>query len=464
MTGGTEVIAPRRLVVCLDGTWNNTYNQKWRTDGHAVFKPSNVLKLARAVLPYDTDNAVHQIVSYDIGVGSVAQYPGMSNHVLAGVDKALGGGWGAGFEANIDRALGFLVLNHRPGDEVFVFGFSRGAATAQALARFIDWSGGLPVKRDAYYLSRLFRDYLEHGHQAPGEEVIHQVNVDRSKERHPLPPLEPFQPVDIVLLGVWDTVMALGSRLMESAARNRDFHVGPQPPGCVRHARQALALDEARSDFEPRTWQSCEEMTQTLEQRWFAGVHSNIGGGYVHDGLANLSLHWMMGEASALGLRFDKDFAKKYPGYAQDRMYRSESTGYRTADALRRRSGLKRRSLVMAPASARYTLDRSVIWRMQATPNERNNRGQLVHRHLDRAYRPRNAMQFLAVQHDLGAYLSSIGISPSALPADLMQAIESEREKLVVSPDAGTARFVRTRIGGQVVRVVDRIRRRYGSG
>jgi uncharacterized protein (DUF2235 family) len=69
---------------------------------------------------------------YDIGVGSLAQYPGTANRLLYLADKALGGAWGAGFEGNIEDALNFLVLNHREGDEVFIFGFSRGAATALA--------------------------------------------------------------------------------------------------------------------------------------------------------------------------------------------------------------------------------------------------------------------------------------------------------------------------------------------
>src|SRR6266536_6549509 len=96
---------PRRLVLCLDGTWNSAYSLKKRMDDHAVFKPSNVLKVARAVVPYDSDNDRLQIVLYHIGVGSLARYPGIPNRLLSLADRGLGGGWGAGFEENVEEAL-----------------------------------------------------------------------------------------------------------------------------------------------------------------------------------------------------------------------------------------------------------------------------------------------------------------------------------------------------------------------
>ena len=77
---------PRRLVLCLDGTWNSTYVQKMRDDGHQVLKPSNVLKLCRAVLPVDPATGREQIAWYDAGVGSLSPHPGASNRMLAGED------------------------------------------------------------------------------------------------------------------------------------------------------------------------------------------------------------------------------------------------------------------------------------------------------------------------------------------------------------------------------------------
>ena len=368
---------PRRLVLCLDGTWNNAYRAKTRSDGHSVLKPTNVLKLARAILPHDPATDRAQIVAYDVGVGSLTRYAGSANRLLSVTDKLLGGGWGAGFEGNVERALTFLVLNHEPGDEVFLFGFSRGAATAQAVTRFLDWAGGLPVKHDAYYLPRLFREYLSSRGTLPRGEAIERINEQRAAERRPLPPLDPFQPVRVELLGVWDTVMAPGSRFKGSGAHtsgaSRSFHVGVHPAACVHHARQALAMDEVRFDFRPEIWTAPARPDQTLKQRWFAGVHSNVGGGYVNDGLANIAFRWMLLEATELRLAYDRAYARKYRGYPQDRLYRADSVITGSLEAVRGRLGRGRRPLTGHPESAGMTIDRSVFTRMKSDPRRARN-------------------------------------------------------------------------------------------
>jgi uncharacterized protein (DUF2235 family) len=412
-------MSSRRLVLCLDGTWNNAYVQRKRDDGHEVLKPSNVLKLARAVVPHDGTRS--QVVYYDIGVGSLAKFPGLSNKLLAGVDKNLGGGWGAGLEGNIEDALTFLVHNHEPGDEVFIFGFSRGAATAQAVTRFIDWVGGLPVKGDAYYLPQLFREYVvSHGADSL-DKVLARLKPQRALT---------FRPIDVVLLGVWDTVMALGSRFRargdHTSTTSRSFHVSGRPAQCVRNARQALAIDEVRYDFRPEIWSDTAGGAQTLEQRWFAGVHSNVGGGYVHDGLANLAFQWMIRQASGLGLATDPAYAKYYSGYAMDRLYRSETLSYRALDGLRRRAGRGDRSLTAHPATARLTLDPSVIWRIQADPKatKPTNPKALLHAGLRDHYRPDNVLRHLARQQPLAQYLTSIGVNDPTLPADVAKRLK----------------------------------------
>lgn len=430
---GPALTNRRRIVLCLDGTWNNAYSVRKRSDGHSVLKPSNVLKLARAVVPHDTGSDRQQVVYYDVGVGSLVEYPGLANRLLVGADRVLGGGWGAGFEGNIEKALAFLVLNHEPGDEVFVFGFSRGAATAQAVTRFIDWAGGLPLKHDAYYLPRLFREYIACRGAEPREQTLERINRQRAAEHRPLPPLDPFQQIGVPFLGVWDTVMALGGRFRARGAHTSgaklSFHVGPQPPKCVRHARQALAIDEVRYDFRPEIWTGPADPAQTLEQRWFAGVHSNVGGGYVDDGLANLAFRWMLGEARSQGLAVDPSFAGKYRGYAQDRLYRSESILYRAFDAVRWRAGRGRRSLLEWPDAAGLSLDPSVIRRIQADPKEADPRNPSLPRwpELRQAYRPDNVLRFLAAQPDLRAYLIAIGVDPPTLPSDVEERLRDLR-------------------------------------
>lgn len=433
-----EGLSARRIVLCLDGTWNSTYNRKHREDGSTVAKPSNVLKLARAVVPRAEDGT-EQLVYYDVGVGALARYPGFSNRLLALSDKALGGGWGAGFEGNVEDALHFLGLNYRQGDQVLVFGFSRGAATARAVTQFLDWANGLPVKGDIYYLPELFRAYVTSHGERPSAEVVREIDRRRAAEDSPRPPLEPFQRVEVDFLGVWDTVMALGSRFRGTgpgtATVSKSFYLRPKPAATVRHARQALAVDEKRYDFRPEIWAG-HGADQTLQQRWFAGVHSNVGGGYVDDGLANIAFRWILSEATRpeVGLAIDKDFVKHYPYYPQDRLYRSDSLLYRTLDRIRGRYGRGERSLLGHPASAKLSLDKSVIHRIRADPQEPAKRGapgKLRYPDLRRRYRPDNVLQLLACQPDLDAYLEALGLTPSqrTLPADVLERIEALRAK-----------------------------------
>lgn len=433
-------MTPRRWILCLDGTWNSTYVKKQRDDGHEVLKPSNVLKLCRSLLPFDAASGRAQVVYYDTGVGSLAKYPGTSNRLLATADKLLGGAFGAGFEANVEDALGFLVHNQLPGDEVFVFGFSRGAATARALTRFLDWAGGLPARSDAYYLPRFFREYLVSRGGKSVAEVRRAIDAERAAERVAREPLAPFQAVDVTFLGVWDTVMALGARFRAAGAStstaSRSFHVDVRPAACVRHARQALAIDEARYDFRPEIW-TASRPGQTLEQRWFAGVHSNVGGGYVDDGLANLAFHWILDEAVARGLAVDRSFAAAWRRYPQDRLYRSESWFYRLLDGVRLRWGRGRRSLLGWPESARLGLAPSVVHRLQADPQERLENGALRFPDLRTPYRPENLLRFLARQPDLDRYLAELGFARGQareLPADVVARLAELRAQSVERP------------------------------
>lgn len=425
----------RRLVLCLDGTRNNAYQRKRREAGQPVVKPSNVLKLARAVVPLSAQDQREQIVYYDIGVGALLRHPGTANWLLYQADSILGGYAGAGFEGNVEDALMFLVHNYRAGDEVFLFGFSRGAATARGVTRFLDWAGGLPEKNDAFYLPQLFRSFVLYRGEQTCAEALQKINEDRQKERRPLPPLAPFRKIDVAFLGVWDTVMALGSRFRargtSTSSVSRSFYIDRVPAQCVRNARQALAIDEARFDFRPEIWTDCSGH-QTLRQRWFAGVHSNVGGGYVDDGLANLSFHWILDEAIASGLDVDRAFANIYRGHPFDRLYRSDPWYFQLSDALRRRFGRGRRPLVGQPPTANLSLSRSAIHRLCADPTATRENGELVHPDLRKLYRPENLLRFLASQPDLNAYFDQIELKPEhrQLPPDVERRIaELRREK-----------------------------------
>jgi len=403
----------KRIVICLDGTWQNPYKMRQRDDGSPVLKPSNVLKLSRAVLPVAPADDQPQITYYDAGIGALVKYPGWANRWHSLADRFLGGIWGAGFAANIEEAFRFLTHNHTPGDQVFIFGFSRGAAQARALTHFLDWLGGVPAKGDAYFGPLFFLHYIRTRGRGRPEDVS---TVDGRR------PDAPMTPVVVRFLGVWDTVMALGSRLHTakgSSTGRWSFFVRTTPATCTRHARQALAIDEERFDFQPEVWVGCASR-QTLEQRWFAGSHSNVGGGYVKDGLANIPFRWLTDEASALGLAFDHDYLKHFKPYPQAQLYPSTSPLYSLFELLRLRLGGGRRSLLGHPEAAGLSLDRSVVHRLRADPTD--------HPQLDR-YGPKNVVRFLAARDDLPHYLAELGLRPEEcrLPNDLMESIAASR-------------------------------------
>ena len=422
--------APRRLVVCLDGTWNNTYNPRARSDGHTVLKPTNTLKMCRAVLPTDPASGQTQVAYYDLGVGALATYPGTSNRLLFLADRTLGGAYGAGFEGKIEDALHFLVLNYEPGDEVFIFGFSRGAATARGVARFLEWNGGLPKKQDAYYLPRMFRAFvLSQGKEGRGKEEFDQINKER-RDSDDLGPIAPLIDVPVKYIGLWDPVMALGTRFKAkgatTSATSRSFYSGKTLPAPVRRARQALAIDEARFDFRPELWLD-HHPDQKLEQRWFAGVHSNVGGGYTNDGLANIAFRWILQGATEEGLKINPDYVKHFRAFPLASLYDSSSALYRTIEKLRFRYGRGRRELVGRPASANLQLDPSVVKRMREPADKLQPGSGPV-----KPYRPQNVILFLACQPDLNAYLASIGIDDLAtkpLPDDVQQSIATMKPR-----------------------------------
>lgn len=396
-----------RLILCLDGTWNSSFNIHERDDQTTVLKPTNPLKLARAVLPRDPGDGTRQITYYDSGVGAQGLYPGVSNWLLNFADSKLGGGWGAGFEANIEQATTFISNNYSEGDQIFVFGFSRGAAQARGLTNFISWLGGVPAKCDAYYIPIVFRHYLENG---GGGSPIDIVNS------HGVAPAERIVPIKVTYLGVWDTVMALGSRFRPAGGTSvseKSFHVREIPADCVLNARQGLAIDEKRYDFRPEIWRDSLR-GQSLEQRWFAGAHGNVGGSYGDDGMANVSLHWIIDGAKALGMAVDEKFLAKYGPYVQDEIGESHTLIYKTIELLRFKRGEGLREIDGYPESAQLSIDPSVIKRMCSDPSK--------YHEMTKSYRPKQIVEIARKhKHDKEAFIRSFGLDPekSALPEDI---------------------------------------------
>ena len=282
----------KRLVVCCDGTWNTPDQLK---DGKP--SPTNVTKIALAVAPKDPTGR-EQRVFYHRGVGTNRR------------ERIRGGVFGVGLSRNIRDTYRFLVQNFEPGDELFFFGFSRGAFTARSTVGLIRNSGILQRQHadqvdEAYALYRSRRGPT---HPRNTEAILFR----RSYSYEPR----------IRFIGVWDTVGAYGIPfsglpLVELLNRRWQFH-DTDLSSTVDAAFQALAIDEQRRPFEPAIWKQSanvdgQQVKQQLEQVWFAGVHSDVGGGYPDSALAEIALLWMVNRAHTCGLAFDTDAFAPFP-------------------------------------------------------------------------------------------------------------------------------------------------------
>ena len=330
----------RRLILCLDGTWNEPDQED-----RGKRKPSNIVKIARSVLPISSDST-NQYVFYDKGVGTGSLY-----------DKITGGVTGEGLEENVLDAYRALVYNYVPSDEVYIFGFSRGAYTARSVTGLLSRCGLLP-KKNAFFMPEAFG--------------LYRAREDAIEFR------KSFECVDIKIrfLGVFDTVGARGIPLdlfEEANERRYGFHDMDLAPS-VESAYHALAIDEQRKPFAPSIWEKTVSPDQIMEQRWFSGVHTNIGGGYDNDGLANCALHWIVSHAKQAGLEVDNTYLSFYRPFALDEIRDSMTTYYRVL-------GRNVRRVRMGVAS-NESVDESVFTRIRASENE--------FPHRDGPYRPKN--------------------------------------------------------------------------
>ncbi len=280
----------RRLALFLDGTWNT------------VDDNTNVWRLKSLCSPKSADG-VTQLAYYEIGVSGV-----------------FGLLFGKGLDKNITDAYEWLIDKYNPGDDIFIFGFSRGAYTARSLAGYIAKCGllkpGAPLgvkqlyKRYRRAEARTIWELLESRDAGTlGETSLEEQWI-----------LKYSEPIHIKVVGVWDTVGALGIPWFHIPRISRStlkfLHTGLRRP--IENGFHALAVDEHRRAFPPTLWTvrkpkdpnatiAAPRPLTSVEQRWFVGSHPNIGGGCESDLLLQIPFGWIMKKASFHGLAFRND-------------------------------------------------------------------------------------------------------------------------------------------------------------
>lgn len=278
--------ALKNIVICADGTWNRP--ETLNTDDH----PTNVLRLARSVSRVSSTDE-KQIVFYDWGIGSYH-------------NSAVAGGIGMGLEKNVMDCYRFLVHNYEPGDRIYLFGFSRGAYTVRSLSALIN-NAGILKSVEGRRVEEAFELYKNPAYP-PKSEKARSYRKDFAVEVKSM----------VHFIGVWDTVGAMGLPFtLFGLINDKDLFYDHKIGGNVKAVRHALALDEFRKDFEPTIWQ--DRANVDVQQVWFAGCHSDIGGSYAPDEnghlLSDIPLKWMAKEAVKHGLDVDSNLltVPEYP-------------------------------------------------------------------------------------------------------------------------------------------------------
>jgi uncharacterized protein (DUF2235 family) len=318
----------RRIIVLSDGTGNSA-GKVFRTNVWRVYQALDL-------------TSVGQIARYDDGVGTSKFKP---LAILAGAV-----GWG--LKRNILDLYTFLCRNYDPDDELYGFGFSRGAFTIRVLIKFVlaeglvcDFSSQDDLRAKAKFLYRRFRQNRKTRLRI---EVVGRWIRDfailiwyiLTRSALPTTP-RTMQVKSVKFVGLWDTVDAYGLPIRE-LKQGVDKYLWPLAledrdlDSAVEKACHALSIDDRRQTFHPLLWNEvdsaeCPPVDHTdlerLTQVWFAGVHSNIGGGYPDDSLSYIPLRWIISEAQKQGLKFDSAALAQYESVSSPfgRIYDSRS-------------------------------------------------------------------------------------------------------------------------------------------
>lgn len=319
----TAAHTPKKIIICSDGTWNDP---EQLDRGSLV--PTNVVKLARALALAERPD---QKIFYDPGIGTGNL-----------VDRLTGGLTGNGLIKNIFDCYGFIAQHYQPGDKIYLFGFSRGAYTVRSLSGLIGRFGIDKALSQRQLAQATTSSATGQVAETRTDQVPHELQAIRKQyEQYKAEPTtqkkqevvrafrnqtDCYEP-EIEMIGVWDTVGSLGiplplprfryltglndwiERWVLGKYRFLDVQLNPR----VRAAYHALAIDENRKAFSPTLWQQSPTAPaeQILQQVWFAGIHSNVGGGYADTGLSDNALLWMVNRAQRHGLVFSEPYLNR---------------------------------------------------------------------------------------------------------------------------------------------------------
>jgi hypothetical protein len=269
----------KNIVICCDGTGNEFGDSN-----------SNVVKLYTA-LAIDND----QVGYYHPGLGTMGD-PAERHRLWRWWSQLKGLAFAAGFKDNVMDAYRYVMTIYNDGDRVFLFGFSRGAYTIRALAGLLNGYGLLCLGNEGHlpYAWRLYTAQHKNRDRRAITENVDFASAFKETFSH--------KNFELHFVGLWDTVSSVGW----VATPLRLFNVSQNP--CIRRGRHAVSIDERRCFYTDNIWGDALP-GQDIEQVWFAGVHSDIGGSYSQkeSGLSNISLEWMLNEARAAGLTLVED-------------------------------------------------------------------------------------------------------------------------------------------------------------
>jgi uncharacterized protein (DUF2235 family) len=286
-------MAAKSIILFSDGTGNSSAK---------LFK-TNVWRLYEAVdLGPPADGKRAQISYYDDGVGTSSFKP----------LTVLGGAFGVGLRRNVMDLYRYACRNYRDGDDIYAFGFSRGAFTIRVVAALIASQGLVRSSSEAELERKSHEAYRAFRADALPRRLEWPIKACRSisrwiRGRHSNE--DNWRP-DVRFVGVWDTVAAYGGPITEITRAIDNWIYPLSMPDYRLHpkvlcARQALALDDERDAFQPLLWDEVHERGPEgrVQQVWFTGMHADVGGGYPDESLSYVSLLWMMEEAEHAGLR-----------------------------------------------------------------------------------------------------------------------------------------------------------------